>query len=555
MFSRLVEYLPRQQSDPSPTTPTVQSNNLPFNRIRTTSTPSVLESSTFPPRSPVRTSPVTHHPSNGRSSPPLYPPTISPSPPSRPTSTQSFPHLTVAPPNPSTSAPPTFPRRDPVMFIVPNQHSNPAPRTEQMPVPTPVANTNNHYSSSVPAQNAYPNNSYNDQLSPDYFQYPQAHHQHNNATPSTHLPTYPQQWQQQQQQAHQQSQAQTQTQMHTQQHQPAHAQQQKLLSSQQLQHRQQVNHVAAEKPDEIREKQLYEKKKHSSKASPVSMVGDDSDSESDNYSDFVVRLGPMMAHKKMAEGKTSADHSRPEKPNTLTQNKVADRVIELVDPFADINAIAWDEDAQSVHDAHDGHERYKELRSGDQVGSLPTTTTPVRPSLAVDTEIHPPDSAANFRQMQARLSALLNGAPDQPKSIREIPTESDKIEKEDEERTPDEKVEIVNEVTVASVNTPAQFHSPLHTRSKSTPSEQFATPAQVPQPYTRTTQAPNIARPPIPKTPKPHLNRSKSFSESPTSPSAPTRNNAIEPNLYPPTITPSLPPSRVQSGDVLAGSK
>lgn len=441
------------------------------------------------------------------------------------------------------------------MFIVPNQHSNPAPRTEQMPVPTPVVNTNAHYSSSVPAQSAYPNNSYNDQLSSDYFQYPQTHHQHNNATPSTHLPTYPKQWQQQQQQAHQQSQAQTQTQIHTQQHQHAQAQQQKLLSPQQLQHRQQMNHVAVEKPDEIREKQLYEKKKRSSKESSVSMVGDDSDSESDNYSDFVVRLGPMMAHKKMAEGKTSADHSRPEKPNSLTQNKVADRVIELVDPFADTNAIEWEEDVRSVHDAHDGHEGYKELHSGDQVGSLPPTTTPVRPSLAVDTEIHPPDSAANFRQMQARLSALLNGAPDQPKSIREIPTESDKIEKEDEELTPDEKVEIVNEITVASVNTPAQFHSPLHTRSKSTPSEQFATPAQVPQPYTRTTQAPNIARPPIPKTPKPHLSRSKSFSESPTSPSAPTRNNVIEPNLYPPIITPSLPPSRVQSGDVLAGSK
>lgn len=605
-MSFVAEYLPRQQSDPSPTTPTTQSH-LPFGRIRTASTPSVLETSTFPPSSPIRTSPTPHNlPTNGRSSPPLYPPTITPTPPSRPTSTQSYPRLSTVPPNPSASAPPTFPRRDPVMFIVPAPHSNtappPAPRNDLTPAhgPTMVGNSTASYPTTSSVQNMYKNNSYNehqpakddytttsaqtayssgpaqssyanaptqtsystgpiqtsyangpsqssyangpaqnshgnahynshtnahynDQQQPsDYYHYPQVNQQHNNASSSSHLPVYPTQHQ----------------------NQPT-----------QHDYQQQSNRFATEKPDEVREKQLYEKtkKKRSDKVSPsataATVKDDDSDSDSDNYSDFVVRVGPMVAHKKMSQEKTTVDISGPEKQ--LQDHE--DHAIDLVDPFADANAIQLEEDTPDV-DPTDGislHDRHKE--AGEQVGFGPLSKSPSRPSLMVDTEIPRPDSSANFRKMQARLSALLNGAPEQPKPAQGVASESTKVEKEDEDLSPDEKVEVVNEVTVASVNTPAQFHSPLHTRSKSTPPEPLA--AHAPQPYTRTTPTPKLARPPIPKTPKPQPSRSRSFSESPTSPSGPRRHTVAEPALYPPTITPSLPPATVPSQDVLAGSK
>lgn len=541
---------------------------MPFSRIRTTSTPTVIDKNTFPPRSPARASPTGPQPnSSGRSSPPLYPPTISPSPPpTRPTSTQVYQSISTVPPKPPASAPPSYPRRDPVMFIVPAPHANttpalpPAPRPEPMPLPS----SNNQYSSS-PTQNSYPNEAYHDyqDFTPsqqqEYYHYqplqmnqPQ-HHQQNNST-SSYTPAYPNQ---QQEWKHSQNTVQK-----------AQPPQNEWAHQATPQPKPMLSQFKSGKPDDVGGKQLVEVKRRPSKIQTVTTHLGDSDSDSDDYSDFVIRVGPT-AHRKMVEEKSSFEPVRSEKSQddeASSPSKIQEASpIDLVDPFADTNAIEKDSHSPDLNTMEGGSSYFtsKAVHPTDQGESSATKDT--RPSLSVAADIQRPESAANFRQMQARLNALLNGNPggnsDQSKTIHESPEESIKIENEDEVAEPDEKVEMAHEVTVASVNTPAQLHSHLHNRSKSTPPEQFPpmtrTPqpyTQTPQPYTRTTQPPKLLRPPIPKTPKPIPNRSKSVPESPTTPTDARRNTIAEPPLYPPTITPSLPPAMLQ-GDVLAGSK
>jgi hypothetical protein len=533
---------------------------MPFSRIRTTSTPTVVAQSTFPPRSPARTSPTGPQPSSsGRSSPPLYPPTISPSPPPiRPTSTQVYQSISTIPPKPPASAPPTYPRRDPVMFIVPSPHSNtapalpPAPRLEPMPLPP----SNSHYPSSPP-QNSYSQDAYNEyqDFTPsqqEYYHYqplqanqPQ-HHPQNNST-SSYTPVYSNQQEWKHTETPHQK-AQPQLPPHNEWAHQATPQSNPALSQ-----------FTVGKPDDVRDKQLVEVKRSPSKIQTVATHSDDSDSDYDDYSDFVIRVGPM-AHKKMVEEKSSVDPVRSEKiqDEVPSQSKIQEaQPIDLVDPFADTNAIEKDSESSEL-DAVEGGSSYftsKAIHPADQGESYASgANTDSRPSLSVAADIQRPESAANFRQMQARLNALLNGNPDHSKTIHESPDENSKVENEDEAAEPDEKVEMVHELTVASVNTPAQFHSPLHNRSQSTPPEQFPPMTRTPQPFTRTTQPPKLLRPPIPKTPKPIPSRSKSVPESPTTPTDARRNTIAEPPLYPPTITPSLPPAMLQ-GDVLAGSK
>ncbi|KAI9284662.1 hypothetical protein BC943DRAFT_325335 [Umbelopsis sp. AD052] len=542
------EYLPRVKSDPAVTTPTT----MPFSRIRTASTPTIVDLSTFPPRSPARSSPTGPQPnSSGRSSPPLYPPTISPSPPpARPTSTLVYQSISNIPPKPPASAPPTYPRRDPVMFIVPTPQSNtspalpPAPRLEPMSLPS----SSSLYPAS-PHQNSFSNDAYQD-FSPqqEYYHYQplqenQPQQQNNSTTPYTPVYSNQQEWKY--------------TENNQQKAQPQLPKTEWAPLTQSPPHNEwaatpRSSQFTVGKPDDARDKQSVGVKRTPSKIQTVVTRLGDSDSDSDDYSDFVIRVGPM-AHKKMVEEKSSVDPVRSEKSQEEApsqSNEQDAELIDLVDPFADTHAI--EKDSGSPNDVDQGSSYFtsKTVHPADQ-GDFHTASanTESRPSLSVAADIQRPESAANFRQMQARLSALLNGTPDQTKTIQESPDESIKIENEDEAAVPDEKVEMAHEVTVASVNTPAQYHSPLHNRSKSTPPEQFPPTTRTPQPYTRTTQPPKLLRPPIPKTPKPIPNRSKSVPESPTDA---RRNTIAEPPLYPPTITPSLPPAMLR-GDVLAG--
>ncbi|KAI8579770.1 hypothetical protein K450DRAFT_240248 [Umbelopsis ramanniana AG] len=556
------EYLPRVKSDPAVTTPTTH-KTMPFGRIRTTSTPTVVDISTFPPRSPARSSPTGPQPnSSGRSSPPSYPPTISPSPPpTRPTSTQVYQSISTIPPKPPASAPPTYPRRDPVMFIVPTPHSNTAPALPPAPRPEPMSlpPSNSHYLSSPP-QNSYSNDAYNEyqDFSPsqqEYYHYQplQANQQENSSSSYTPVYANQQEWKYNE---NNRQKAQPQLPQNEWAH-PATAQsphnewahQATPLSKPGL------SQFTVGKPDDVRDKQLVEVKRSPSKIQTVATRLGDSDSDSDDYSDFVIRVGPM-AHKKMVEEKSSVEPVRSEKsqdeaPSSQSKEQ-EDQPIDLVDPFADTNAIEKDSESPNVV-VNEGSSYFtsKAVHPADQGEFNPSgANNEPRPSLSVAADIQRPESAANFRQMQARLNALLNGNPDQSKTIHESPDESIKIENEDEAAEPDEKVEMAHEVTVASVNTPALYHSPLHHRSKSTPPEQFSPMTRTPQPYTRTTQPPKLLRPPIPMTPKPIPSRSKSVPESPTTDAR--RNTIAEPPLYPPTITPSLPPAMLQ-GDVLAG--
>ncbi|KAJ2957670.1 hypothetical protein NQZ79_g6658 [Umbelopsis isabellina] len=579
------EYLPSHDSDPSPTTPTTQSN-LPFGRLRTTSTPPAVDSSTFPPRNPTTRVSPTERPSNGRSSPPLYPPTIAPSPP-RPASTQVYPHLTTSPPNPSASAPPTFPRRDPVMFIIPTSvNSTPAPphnsRVDHMSVPITTNNTHPSYStmaSTLPSNYQYSNPPYNNYHTPEHPHHQGApdYSQHQSMPDYSHQQSMPDYTYQQtassyvhQQSAHDYMHQQS-TQV-TQLHNNAHVS--SIVTNTTLINHQ-VSHPTSrpqfegqsykiEKPNDMTGKQEDEQG-GSRKTSASQNDDDDSDSDSDGYTDFVVRVGPMMAgtKKKMAKPKSSVTlggKESVEKDHRVAAHPVDP--VDLLDPFADTHAIDGD-DLISANNAQGSN-------AGLKSESLLTIASEVpRPSLAVTSEISRPESAANFRQMQQRLSALLQGDPEQTDVNRSTVTlasvaekdeaqpleSSTKMENEDEEREPDEKVEIVKELTVGVANTPAALHSPLHSRSKSTPPEQtpLPTPMQSGRPFHRTTQAPATLRPIVPRTPTARHNRSKSFSDSPTSPSAGRRYTVAEPSMYPPTITPSLTSMTAQSKDVLAG--
>lgn len=322
-----------------------------------------------------------------------------------------------------------------------------------------------------------------------------------------------------------------------------------------------------EKPNHVSGKQEDEQG-GSRKTSASQNDDDDSDSDSDGYNDFVVRVGPMMAGTKKKMAKPKASTSMISKEIVEKEHKVAtqpaDHPMDLSDPFADTHAIEGD-DLISPNNVVVNNAIIKSE-------SLPTMTSETpRPSLIVASEISRPESAANFRQMQQRLSALLQGDPEHADVNRSTITlaslaekdeappleSSTKMENEDEEREPDEKVEIVKELTVGVANTPAASHPPLHSRSKSTPPEQtpLSTPLQSGRPFHRTTQAPATLRPVVPRTPTARHNRSKSFSDSPTSPLNGRRYTVAEPSLYPPTVTPSMAPMTTQSKDVLAGSK